>query len=315
MKKRIVVLEPLGVDQNLVVNSLSNISNDYEVIYHDTRSEDPKILKERSKDANILVVSNIKIDEEVIGDNKDLEMICVAFTGVDLIDLEYAKANNIVVSNASGYATSGVVELTFGLIFALYRYIKVGDEYVRTQNTHHTLLGSEIENKKFGLVGMGPIGRKVALIANAFGADVYVYNRSKVDMDGITQVDIEEIFKTCDIVSIHLPLNNETRKTINKDLLDLMKSDSILINTARGPIIDNDYLAKLLNEGKIAGAGIDVFDMEPPIPSDYKLLDAPNTIFTPHVAYYTKEAMEKRFDIVVDNITGFVNGKPINEVI
>ena len=301
--KNIVIIEPLGVSEDLIRSEMKQFESQYNLIYYNDRNEDPKVLLERAKDAHILVVSNIKIDEPILKECKDLEMICVAFTGFDLIDIEYCKNNDIVVSNASGYATVGVVELVFGLVLDLYRNIKDGDKSVRNGGTHNNLLGIEIENKKFGIVGAGAIGLGVAKVANAFNADVYAYNRSEITQADITQVSLEEIFSTCDIISINLPLNDQTKGIINKDLIDLMKENAILINTARGPIIDNDYLAEALINKKIAGAGIDVFDMEPPIPSDYKLLDAPNTILAPHVAYYTQEAMEKRFDIVITATT------------
>lgn len=312
--KKIVVIEPLGVSEAVVQEGLKQFKDQFEVVTYADRNEDPSVLKERAKDANILIVSNIKIDEEIMKDCPHLEMICVAFTGFDLIDIEYCKANDIIVSNASGYATTGVVELVFGLIIDLYRHIKDGDKSVREGGTHNNLLGIEIEGKKFGIVGAGAIGKGVANVANAFNADVYVYNRSKVEMENIVQVDLEELFKTCDIISINLPLNESTRGIINKKLIGLMKEDAILINTARGPIVDNDALAQALIDHKIAGAGIDVFDMEPPIPSDYELLKAPNTVFTPHVAYYTQEAMEKRFDVVINNVDAYIKGSPINKV-
>lgn len=311
MKKKIVVVEPLGINQDVVEKELSKFS-DFEVVYYDNRNEDEESLIKRAKDAHILVVSNIKLSKNVLRQCPKLEMICVAFTGVDHIDLDFCKENNILVSNASGYATQGVVELTFGLMIDLYRKITKGNHVVREGGTHHNYLGMEIADKKFGIVGAGEIGRGVAKIAKAFNADVYIYNRSKVNIADTIQVSIEEVFKTCDIVSIHLPLNKETKGIINSGLLSLMKKDAILINTARGPIVNNDYLAKLLIENKIAGAGIDVFDYEPPIKSDYKLLSAPNAILTPHVAYYTKEAMEKRFKIVVNNIKAYLDDNPIN---
>lgn len=312
--KKIVVLEPLGVSGQLVIDEINQISEDYEVVYYDNRNEDPKVILERVKEASIIVLSNMKLDAEILSQCENLEMVNVAFTGFDLVDIDYCQTNDIIVSNASGYATQGVVELVFGLLLDLYRQITTGDNYVRNQKTHHSLLGIEIEGKKFGIVGAGAIGSKVAQVANAFGAEVYVYNRSAVNIDNVTQVSLEELFETCDIISINLPLNDATRGLINKDLIDLMHEDSVLINTARGPIVDNDYLAEALINEKIAGAAVDVFDMEPPIPTDYKLLSAPNTIFTPHVAYYTQEAMIKRFAIVKDNLEAFIAGSPINKV-
>lgn len=312
--KNIVVIEPLGIEEAFVLEGLNKFSEDFNIVTYSDRNEDPEVLIERAKDAHILIVSNIKIDETVLKACPHLEMICVAFTGFDLVDIEYCKSHDIVVSNASGYATTGVVELVFGLLIDLYRRIKEGDKSVREGGTHNNLLGIEIENKKFGIVGAGAIGKGVAKVAHAFNADVYAYNRSQIAIDYVTQVSLEELFETCDIISINLPLNDATRGIINKDLISRMKRDAVFINTARGPIVDNDALAEALINNKIAGAGIDVFDMEPPIPSDYKLLKAPNTVFTPHVAYYTQEAMEKRFDIVVDNVDAYIKGSPINKV-
>ncbi len=312
--KNIVVIEPLGVDESVVREQMEQFNDEYNLIYYSDRNEDPLVLAKRASEAHILVVSNIKIDEEILKLCPNLEMICVAFTGFDLIDIEYCKEHDIVVSNASGYATTGVVELVFGLIIDLYRRIKVGDKDVREGGTHNNIPGIEIEGKKFGVVGAGAIGKQVARVADAFNADVYVYNRSLVEMYNVTQVELEDIFKECDIISINLPLNDSTRGIINKELISLMKPNAVLINTARGPIVDNNALAEALIKGDIAGAGIDVFDMEPPIPSNYRLLQAPNTIFTPHVAYYTHEAMEKRFYIVIENIKAYRLGEPINKV-
>lgn len=314
MKKQIVVLEALGIDDNKLYKQLSELAQDYDVIYYNDRQEDEETLIKRASAASILVLSNIKLSKNVLKECPLLEMICVAFTGVDHIDLDYCRRHHILVANASGYATQAVVELTFGLIFDLYRKISLGDHRTRHQKNHQGLLGREISGKKFGIVGAGAIGQAVGQIAQAFRAEVFVYNRSEVNIKGFTQVSLSEIFKRCEIISIHLPLNKETQALIDAKLLSLMKKEAILINTARGPIIDNDYLAKMLIKNKISGAGIDVFDYEPPLKSDYKLLDAPNTILTPHIAYYTKEAMEKRFEIVLKNIEAFFNQQPINLV-
>lgn len=312
--RKIVVVEPLGISNDLVLSKMKKFNDDFEVVTYSDRNENRDILVERAKDAEILVVSNIRIDDYILSQCRKLKYIVVAFTGFDLIDVNYCKDNNIIVSNASGYATTGVVELVFGLIIDLYRNITVGDKDVRNGGTHNNLLGIEIENKKFGVVGAGAIGKGVIKVAQAFNADVYAFNRSQIELDGVKQVSIEDLFKTCDIISINLPLNDETRGLIDKHLIDLMHEDAIIINTARGPIIDNDYLAEALINKQIAGAAIDVFDMEPPIPSHYKLLSAPNTVFTPHVAYYTEEAMEKRFEIVISNIESYINGEVINRV-
>lgn len=313
MLKKIVVMEPLGVDHDLVEEKLGDLEG-FELEYFRDRNESPEELKKRIKGAHIVVVSNIKLDADILSEAPDLEMICVAFTGFDLIDIDYCKGKDIVVSNASGYATTGVVELIFGLILDVYRKISEGNRLIRDGGTHHSLLGIEIENKKFGVVGAGAIGKQVIRLAQAFNAEVYVYNRSDVNIEGVHQCSLEELFSECDIVSISLPLNNSTRGIITKELIDSMKKDSIFINCARGPIVDNEALADALIEKRIAGAGVDVFDTEPPLDPNYKLLSAPNTILTPHVAYYTQEAMEKRLVIVEDNVKSYISGNPINEV-
>lgn len=313
MNKKIVVLEPLGISEEKLKAQLSQFEG-YDLVYYDNRNEDVDVLIERASEANILVASNIKLGQEVLSKCPNLEMVNVAFTGVDHLDVEYCHKNDILVSNASGYSNQSVAELVFGLILDLYRNIKIGDKEVREGLNHNNRLGFEIGDKKFGVVGVGNIGSQVVKLANAFGADVSVFNRSEVTLENTKQVELEELFKTSDIISIHLPLNGETKGMISADILDLMKEDAILINAARGPIIDNDHLAQMLIDNKIAGAGIDVFDYEPPIKSDYKLLDAPNTTLAPHIAYYTHEAMERRFVIVVKNVEAYLNNDPINVI-
>ena len=171
-----------------------------------------------------------------------------------------------------------------------------------------------MEGKKFGVVGTGAIGLKVAAIAQAFGCQVYAYSRTKKDIPGITYVDLDTLLSTCDIVSLHTPLNDATRGMIGKEQLALMKPNAILINTARGPVVDSAALAEALNSGKIAGAGIDVFEGEPPIAKDHPLLTAKNVIATPHVAFATKEALVKRAVIVFDNIVKWMDGNPQNVI-
>ena len=177
------------------------------------------------------------------------------------------------------------------------------------------LMGEELSGKTFGVVGLGAIGTKVAKLAQAFDCRVLAYNRSEKDLDGIEMVDLDTLLAESDIVSLHVPVTNETKKLINAENLCKMKKSALLINAARGPVIDNDALAQALHEGIIRGAGIDVFDMEPPIPSDYPLLQAPNTLFTPHVAFATKESMVKRAYIVVQNLEDWLDGKQSNIIL
>lgn len=178
------------------------------------------------------------------------------------------------------------------------------------------LLGQIIRGKTVGVIGTGKIGTRVIELFKAFGANILAFNRSenqKVKDLGAKYVDLDELLKNSDIVTIHLPQNKETIGFIGKNELDLMKDKAILINCARGPIVDNDYLAKLLNEDKLR-AGIDVFDMEPPIDKNYPLRNAKNAVFTNHIGFFTQEAMNIRCEIVFDNLYKFLDGEIVNRV-
>ena len=162
------------------------------------------------------------------------------------------------------------------------------------------------------MVGTGAIGTRVANIAQAFGCEVYAYSRTVKDLTGVQYVDLEELLSTCDIISLHVPLNASTKGLISEKEIALMKPNAVLINTSRGPVVDSKALADALNEGKIAGAVVDVFENEPPVAKDHPLLHAKNLIATPHVAFATKEALVKRAIIDFDNVKCWMEGKPVN---
>ena len=185
---------------------------------------------------------------------------------------------------------------------------------MRTCGTKDGLVGYELEGKKFGVVGTGAIGMRVAKIAQAFGCEVLAYSRTKKPESGLTYVSMEELLANSDIVSLHVPLTDATRGLIGYDQLKLMKPNAVLINTARGPVVDSQALAQALKEGVIAGAGVDVFEIEPPIDPEHPLFYAPNLIATPHVAFATKEALYKRAVIVCDNLEKWLAGKPQNVI-
>lgn len=316
---RIVVLEPLGISEeeiSFICKPL--IEKGHELIVYNDKTNDTEELKKRVRGAEILVLANMPLKEEVIVSDKDLKMISVAFTGVDHIDLKICKEKNITVCNAAGYSTCSVAEITIGLVISLLRNIVPLDREIRNGNTKGNYSQFDLAGKVFGVVGTGAIGSKVAMLAKAFGCKVIAYNRSeKEDLkaNGVRYVNLEEILKQSDILSIHTPLNEYTKGLIGKEQLSLMKSTAILINTARGPVIDNKALADALRERKIAGAGIDVFDMEPPLSKDYPLLEAPNTVLLPHIGFATKEAMVRRANIVFENIDMWLNNKAQNLVL
>lgn len=315
---KIVCIEPLGISEDKVDEFAKSLrENGDEFVYYSTRVCESEALIERGKDADIIIIANLPLKGEVIEKCTNLKMISVAFTGVDHIDMDMCKAKNIMVCNAAGYSTNAVTELTFGLIFSVMRNIIQCDEAARNEKTKDGLVGNEIAGMTFGIVGTGAIGSMVADVALAFGCKVIAYSRTikaEIEKKGIKYVSLEELMTESDIVSLHLPCNDNTKGLISEDKLSLMKKSAIFINTARGPIVDNTALARFLNEGLISGAGIDVFETEPPISNSHPLVNAKNTVLTPHVAFASKEALVKRAIITFNNITEWEKGTPINVI-
>ena len=314
----ITVVEPLGVEKEKLENIAKRLTEKgHKLEIYEEKTTDLEELKKRVKDTNILVIANSPLKGEVINSAKNLEMISVAFTGVDHVDIESAKEKDILVSNSAGYSTPAVVELSFGLMIDVLRNIVPLDKVTRQGGTMKGFRQRELFGKTLGVLGTGDIGEDVAKVALAFGMKVIAFNRSKkeeLEKLGVEYIAMDDLFKTSDIVTIHLPLNDETKGIVSEKYIAMMKKDSVLINVARGPIIDNNALAKALNEEQISGAAIDVFDMEPPIPSDYPLLNAKNTVLTPHIAYASDQAMVRRAEIVFKNIEKYLEGNPQNIV-
>lgn len=312
---KLVIIEPLGVAKEKLLSLTSQtLGNEIEIVYYDTRTTDPDELIKRGEDADIIAVSNLPLSKEVILGCKKLKMLAVAFTGVDHIALDACKARDITVCNCSGYSNAAVCDLVFGMIISLYRNLIPCNEVVRQGGTKDGLVGFELEGKKIGIIGTGAIGMRVAKVALAFGCEVYAYSRTVKEVPGITYTDLDTLLKTCDIVSLHVPLTPDTTHLINADKLALMQPHALLINTARGPVVDSKALAHALNHHEIGGAGIDVFEVEPPLATDHPLFATPNTIVTPHIAFATVEALEKRAVIMLDNIQNYLDGTPTNVI-
>ncbi len=312
---KVTFLEPLGIPgEQLERMAAESLGDRAEVVFYDTRKEDVRTLIERSRDADCVVLSNFKYGREVISQCPNLKMICVAFTGVDHVDVEYCRERGILVCNCAGYSTAAVADLVFGFVIDLARNVISCDRAVREEGTKNGLVGYELEGKRFGVVGAGAIGSRVMRIARAFGCQVYGYSRTRKDIEGVEFVSLEELLKTCDIVSLHVPLNDSTRGLIGREQLGMMKKTAVLINTARGPVVDSQALAQALPHGVIAGAAVDVFETEPPVPADHVLFGAPNLIATPHVAFASHQAFEKRAVIVCENIKRWIDGEPQNVV-
>lgn len=312
---KLVILEPLGVEeQKLLSLAQKTLGDRVEIVYYDTRKTDTDTLVMRAKDADILVFSNLPFPKEVLEHCPKLKMISVAFTGVDHVAMDACRQRGILVCNCAGYSNTAVSELVIGLALSLYRNVIACNEAVRQEKDKTGLIGLELEGKKFGVIGLGAIGSRTAALAGAFGCQVYACNRSPRHPSGVTMTDLDTLLKTCDIVSLHVPLNESTRGLIGARELSLMKPDAILINTARGPVVNSRALADALTQKRLGGAAVDVFETEPPIDRQHPLLHCPNLIATPHVAFATKEALYKRAVLVFENVRKYLDGQPQNIV-
>lgn len=312
---KISLIDPLEVDREIIENhkeKIESLGHEFEYFEESAGSDEEKI--ERLKDTDIAIITNKPLTSDVIN-NTNLELIDVAFTGVDHVDLEACKEKGIKVLNASGYSDDSVAELVIGLTISVLRKFNENRANIFDGENNY-LLGELIKGKTFGVIGTGNIGSKLIDLLSAFGCKIIAYSRTEkeeIKAKGVEYVDLPTLLKESDIVSLHIPNNKETKGFLGEEELNLMKEGAVLINCARGAVVDNDYLAKLLNEDKLR-AGIDVFDMEPPLPEDYPLRNAKNVILTNHVAFYTKEAMEIRADIVFDNLYQYLDGNIVNEI-
>lgn len=313
---RIVIMEPLGISEAKLHSLIAPLQAEgHEVTWYDTKETDQAKLLERVKDAQIIMLANQPLSGDIIRQCLRLKMLSVAFTGVDHVDLGACKEKHITVCNAAGYSTNAVAELTFGLAISVIRNILPCDNRCRQGSTKDGLVGFELFGKTFGIVGTGAIGSRVAEIAQAFGCKVIAYSRTpKADLEakGVQFVSLDELLQTADFVSLHTPLTAETKGLIDAAAIQKMKPTAVLLNAARGPIVDSQALADALNEGRLAGAGIDVFEIEPPLATDHPLLHAKNTVVTPHIAFASKEALETRADITFKNIEVWLNGSVQN---
>lgn len=314
-KMKIVLLESLGVSDAVMEGYAAKLEEMGHSFVAYPKDTDPKVQVERSKDADVLMLANMPLDASVIEKASSLKFIDVAFTGVDHIPVKEAKAKSIAISNASGYATQAVAELCISFMIQLLRNVGKTEERCREGGTKDGLIGNLLCGKTVGIVGAGAIGKRTAALCKAFGCRVIGFNRSKITDPVIDeQVSLEELLKQSDIVSLHCPLTEDTKGMIGEEQLKMMKKTALLINTARGAVVDSKALAKALEEGQIAGAASDVFEMEPPLPTDHPLLKSPNTIVTPHIAFASKESMEQRAEIVFDNLYSWLAGEQKNAI-
>ncbi|MBN2657042.1 MAG: hydroxyacid dehydrogenase [Spirochaetales bacterium] len=316
---KIHVIEPLAVNDS-AIKDIETLFREkgHEVRFFKDRNTDSEETIRRSEGADIVVIANQPFPAVCIESLPSLKMLAVAFTGVDHVDLKACEKKGITVCNASGYSTINVAELTIGLMIDVMRNMTFLDPVTRAGGTKAGYIGNDLAGKKVGIIGMGAIGQRVAHILHAFGCTLLAVKRSWRPLEkelGIRYVEMEELLTDSDIVTLHCPLNESTRHLIGEAELKRMKSSAYLINTARGPVVDSAALASALDKEEIAGAGIDVFDGEPPLSPSEVLLSAKNTVVTPHIAFATEEAFARRADIVVDNILGWIDGNPKNIIL
>jgi glycerate dehydrogenase len=277
-------------------------------------------LVERCKDADIILSNKVVIAKDAMEKCAQLQLISVLATGYNVVDTKAAGDKKIVVCNVPAYGTASVAQHSFALLLELTNRVgqhaasvKNGD-WQRSPDWCYTLSPvTELAGKTLGIIGFGNIGHQVARIAKAFDLQVIYYSRHDKKSELADYVDMKAIFSQSDFVTLHCPLTTDNKEFVNKELLQLMKTSALLINTARGALINEQDLADALNEGRIAGAALDVLSVEPPLPGN-PLLSAKNCIITPHNAWMSKEARMRIINITADNIKSFLKGKPVNRV-
>ena len=282
----------------------------------------PSELMQRAAGAEVLITNKTLITAENMAALPELKYIGVLATGYNVVDIDAAKARGIVVTNIPAYSTASVAQMVFAHILNITQRVGYyADENKQgrwTKNADFCYWDTqlvELQGKKMGIVGFGNIGQATARIAQAFGMEVCVYSSKPqfVLPSGIKKMDLDELFAECDVISLHCPLTPDTKEMVNADRLSKMKSNAILINTGRAPLINEQDLADALNEGRIAAAGLDVLSVEPSVEGN-PLLTARNCFITPHIAWATLEARTRLMEIAVQNLKSYLNGQIINNV-
>lgn len=290
-----------------------------ELTIHDRTTEDDIV--RRSADADALLINKVAISAETINKLPRLKYIGITATGTNIIDLPAAKARGITVTNVPGYATRSVAQTVFAHLLNHTQRVAHHAEAVKqgrwTASPDFCFWDTpqvELAGLTMGIIGLGAIGREVAKIAQAFDMRILATSRSfTVHPAEITMVDVDTLFRVADVVSLHCPLTPQTEGIVSRKRLGTMKKSAWLINTSRGPLIDEQALADALHAGEIAGAGLDVLSVEPP-PADHPLLTAPNCFITPHYAWATRSARTRLMHEVVENLSAYLSGTPRNVV-
>jgi glycerate dehydrogenase len=282
----------------------------------------PDEVLQRCKDAEVVMTNKVVINRQTIEALPALRYIGVLATGYNVIDIDAAHEHGITITNIPSYSTHSVAQMVFAHILNIVQQVQHHSDEVRkgrwANNADFCFWDTpltELQGKKIGIVGLGNIGNAVARLAIAFGMEVFAWT-SKTNLQlihEINKMELDELFTKCDVITLHTPLADDTYHLVNAQRLSLMKPTAILINTSRGPIIDEQALADALNSKKIYAAGLDVLSTEPP-KADNPLLTARNCFITPHIAWATVEARQRLNDIMINNLKAFIAGKPVNAI-
>lgn len=316
---RIVILERNSVGTDVSVDSISKYGEI--TVYRNTTAED---VAERVKEADIIIANKAPLNETTLKNAQKVKLICEFATGYDNVDLAYCKSRGIKVANVVNYSTDAVAQHTFALCLYILEklhhydaYVKSGEYASQDRFSNFDIPYTELAGKTWGIIGMGNIGRKVAEIAKAFGCHVIFYSvTGKSSCTEYEQVDFDTLLRESDVLSLHCPLSDITRNLINLDALKKMKKTAILINVARGPVVNDEDLYTALTENYILGAGLDVTGTEPMKDSNplSKIKDSNRLIITPHMAWASIEARERCVSETCKNIEAFLKGENRNIV-
>jgi glycerate dehydrogenase len=286
-------------------------------VYDRTR---PDEIVDRCRDANIVLTNKVSFNEATLAELPRLKMIAVTATGYNIIDVQAAAKKGIVVSNVPAYGTASVAQHTISLLLELTNHVGkhaasvAAGDWARSADFSYQLAPvTELAGKTLGIVGWGNIGEQTARIAQAFGMELLYYNPSKKENAFAEWVPLQELFAKSDFVSLHCPLKPDNMGFVNNDIIRVMKPGACIINTSRGQLINEQHLADALNNGRIAGAALDVLSVEPPAAQN-PLLTAKNCIITPHIAWISKEARQRVMATTVANVAGYLNNKPVHVV-
>ena len=307
---KIVFLDVKTIGEDIDLSEYDKLG---EVVKYDFSA--PEQIPERIQDADVIVLNKAPVNEQTVGDARNLKLVCVTATGTNNLDKTFLEARNIAWRNVAGYSTESVAQHTFAMLFYLIEKLSYYDAYVKEETyvndtifTHFAEHFNEVNGKTWGIIGLGNIGRRVADIAKAFGANVIYYSTTgKNNQEGYTRVDFDTLLRTSDIISVHAPLTAETENLMNKDAFAKMKANAIFLNVGRGGIVVEKDLADALDKGQIAAAGLDVLCAEPMSPESpfLHIKDSKRLLITPHIAWASVEARTNLMGIVCNQIKEF----------